>query len=454
MLSEERNFVFDRGRRVGISVATVGFLIACAWVTKAQEPPPAQLEPLPEYEPVATPQPVPSIELNPPNEPNIHVAESPETAGYAPQPRRFQYGLLLRIRGVYDDNINISQTNRVSDFYFAIEPTITVGFGDIFGRTENYIRLDYVPSIFLFLDHTENDSIQHLIRLEGHHRFRRLDLTMSQDVQILDGADLGSTTDGLSGNFANIDVSTRTRVNIYTTQLKASYEITGKTFLSTGLGSTITDYENLISSEVFSGNLFLNYKYSEKVVIGLGGTGGYDFVDDPNPDQRFEQANVHLSYQATGKVSLDASGGVEFRQFEKSSRGQYISPVFEIAAAYQPFDATNLSLSLSRRTVNSAVLAGQDFASTLISVGARQRLFQRLYLALNVGYQNADYFSTISDTSSNRTDNYYFIQPAVDVMITRFWSIGAYYLHRQDDSSVDAFSFSNNQVGFRTVLTF
>src|SRR5438270_13841239 len=63
-------------------------------------------------------------------------------------PRRFHYGLDITFRGVYDDNINISQTDRVSDFYFTIEPTLTLGFGDIIGREENFLRLDYAPSLF------------------------------------------------------------------------------------------------------------------------------------------------------------------------------------------------------------------------------------------------------------------------------------------------------------------
>src|SRR2546423_3400618 len=47
------------------------------------------------------------------------------------EPRRFQYGLQITVRGVYDDNINISQTNRVSDYYFTLEPVLTLGLGDI-----------------------------------------------------------------------------------------------------------------------------------------------------------------------------------------------------------------------------------------------------------------------------------------------------------------------------------
>ena len=157
-------------------------LLAGAAVIHAQDVVPATNEPSLNY-PGGTQNPTgPVVELNPPN-------ESVERAGqsYSAQARRFQYGLLLRVRGIYDDNINISQFNPISDFYFVIEPTITLGLGDIFERTENYIRFDYTPSVFLFLDHSENDAVQHLIHLEGHHRFGRLDLTLVQDIQILDG---------------------------------------------------------------------------------------------------------------------------------------------------------------------------------------------------------------------------------------------------------------------------
>ena len=233
-------------------------------------------------------------------------------------------------------------------------------------------------------------------------------------------------------------------------------DLTGKTFLSSGVDSLVTEYNsaNLFSSQMFSGNLFVNYRYSEKIVIGVGGTGGVDFVDNPNPDQTFEQANVRASYQATGKIAFNFSGGVEFRQFENNSRSEYISPVFELSATYQPFDGTSVTLAGSRRTFNSGVLAGQDFAGTTITATLRQRLLQRFYVGVSGGYQNSDYFSTVSGVAANRQDNYYFIEPTLDFSITRFWTIGGYYLHRRNDSSFQSFSFDDNQVGIRTGLTF
>jgi hypothetical protein len=373
----------------------------------------------------------------------------------AETPRRFQYAFTVTMRGVYDDNINISSFNRISDFYFTIEPSITLGLGGDGSEGSNALSLIYRPSAFLFADHSENDTIQHLVRLTGQHQFGRLSLSLSQDVQILDGADLNSISDP-TGHNANIDVGQRTRHNVFTTQLSDSYDLTGKLFLSNSFGFAIDDYPSQaqIGSKNFSGNLFINYNYSEKLVLGFGGTGGYNTVDTSSPDQTYEQANVRLTYRATAKVSLNASGGLEFRQFENNSRGTYVSPVYDLAATYQPFDGTSISLSGSRHTANSASLGGQDYASTTISVGLTQRFMRRFSLGLSAGYENSNYFSTVQGINATRDDDYYYIEPAVDCTITRFWTAGAYYLHRQDSSSFDLFSFYDNQFGIRTTLTF
>ncbi len=260
--------------------------------------------------------------LNPARDSNLHSTSDVRNE-VSSEPRRFQYGLQVTMRGVYDDNINVSQTARVSDYYFTIEPVLTLGAGDISGHEDNYIRLDYAPSLFLFADHSENDAVQQLIHLEGQHHFSRLTVTLAEEIAILDGTDLRSIADASApGSHANLDVSGRTKFETYNTRMNASYDLSGKTFLSTGFDSLVTDYNSssLFSSANVSENVFINYRYSEKVVLGIGGTGGYDFVDAPNPNQSFEQANLRVSYQATGKISLNLSGGVEFRQFENRHR--------------------------------------------------------------------------------------------------------------------------------------
>jgi hypothetical protein len=128
--------------------------------------------------------------------------------------------------------------------------------------------------------------------------------------------------------------------------------------------------------------------------------------------------------------------------------------VFELGIDYTPFDGSVFSLTGSRHTTNSASLAGQDFTVTQFTASFRQRLLQRFFVSLTGGYQNQTYFAAVNGIDANREDNYYFVQPALDVKITRFWYAGGYYLYRQNDTSASGFEFKENQVGVRATFTF
>jgi hypothetical protein len=364
--------------------------------------------------------------------------------------RRFRYDLGVTVREVYDDNINISSINRISDSFTVIEPAIHLGFGDSAGGF-NYLTLDYIASVYFFAEQTERDTVEHLIRLAAQHDFGHLVLGISQDVRILDGTNLNNLSN-TTGVQANTDVGGPSQENTYTTTINATYDLMGKLFLSGQVSYAMYDYETLISSRQTSANLFINYVYSPKLVIGLGATGGVNSSDGPASDETFEQMNVRANYIVSGKISLSLSGGLEFRQF---GDGDSISPVYEIAGIYRPFENTIITIAGSRRTVSSsASLAGQDYSDTNINLTFSQRLFSRVNLSLGVGYQNLDYLSATTGASTARSDDYYYIEPSIDLDVTRYWSIGCYYLYRQDSSTLALFSFYDNQFGVRTSLTF
>src|SRR5213596_1522164 len=257
------------------------------------------------------------------------------------EPRRFHYELRLTVRGVWDDNIFISHTDRVSDYYFAIEPQITIGVGDIEGRNRSYLRLDYMPSAILFVDHSDEDAFNQLIHLEGGYDFGRLRLSLFQDVALLQSANLNSIID-TTGLWANLDASAPTRLNIFNTRLRADYDLTGKLFLQGEFDSYIYFYPNNISDYTVSGGLYLYYNWLPKLSVGIGGTFGYNWVDEPTPNQSFEQVNARLNYQATAKLGLYASAGAEFRQFD-GNRSTYTAPVFEVGLTHHPFEGTTIN---------------------------------------------------------------------------------------------------------------
>jgi len=365
--------------------------------------------------------------------------------------RRFRYNVGLTVREVYDDNINLSPTNRVADWYTVIEPEIHLGFGDAEGGF-NYLTFDYVLSAYFFADQTERNGVEHLIHLGAQHDFGHLVLGLSQDVQILDGTSLNSLSNR-TGVQANTDINGPSRSNTYTTAVNASYDLTGKLFLSGQTNYTRTDYESeaFVSSQIISGVVYLNYVYSPKLVIGLGTTGGVNSSDGSTGDETFEQINARANYIVSGKISLSISGGIEFRQF---GGGNSVSPVYDIAGSYQPFENTTITIAGSRNTRTSASLAGQDFEETSISLTVSQRLFSRATLSLAEGYTHSAYLSANTGDATARTDDYFYIEPAFDINITRYWSVGVYYLYRTDLSTLAFFSFHDNQFGVRSSLIF
>jgi hypothetical protein len=372
----------------------------------------------------------------------------------SPEYRRLQYQLTLDIRGVYDDNIGLSSQNKIGDYSTRLDPTISLGFGDLEPGGANYLHLEYAPDFVFFLDHSEFDAYQHSIVLGAQSVLSRWTLRLNGNVRFLEGFDFTQTLGtGAFVNQVNLDVRGRPRTTDLSAQATADYDLGGKTSLSAGVQTTVTDYSRFTSSQALSGDLFLNYVYSPKLTVGLGGTGGRQFVDQSNADETFEQANFRASYLLTGKLSANASVGIEFREFD-SGRGTHISPVFDLGLTYTPFDGSALIVSGSRRTTNSASLAGQDFTSTQLTVSGSQRFLQRFFLRLTGGYENVTYSAAIPGISSPRQDNYYFIQPEIDVRITRFWYAGGFYLHRRDDSSLSIFAFDENQAGIRVTFTF
>ena len=106
----------------------------------------------------------------------------PEKKDEPKPPRWFHYSIRLGGRFLYSDNINAARVDPLEDFILSLEPGLSVGIGDVPGRNESYIRLDYSPNALLFADNSAFNIIQHFIHLEALAKLGRLSLTFSQDI--------------------------------------------------------------------------------------------------------------------------------------------------------------------------------------------------------------------------------------------------------------------------------
>ncbi len=279
-------------------------------------------------------------------------------------------------------------------------------------------------------------------------------LRMSQDVAIRNNVVLAAS----SGERSNLSTTTgRTDIDTYNTRLNANYNMTPTDFLFTELKMTRTHYAApLISSELYAADLYLNHGFSQQFVLGFGVEGGFNQVDFPTPDQTLVQANVHLNYTPGRQFSLDIIAGEEVRDFENIARGTYSTPVFVISAVYAPCESTKIALTANREIYNSAAATAQDYVDTSVNGLIRERICKQLYLTLIGGYEHVEYFNAIDLPMPLPTlrDDYFYVQPSADIVLTRFWLFGGYYLRRENSGSVSTVDFYSNEFGLRTTIKF
>jgi hypothetical protein len=375
------------------------------------------------------------------------------TGQFGPNHGPFEYAIHLSIRGAYDDNIALTHMHRLDDWFVLIQPSLMVGIGAL-AKQETFLMVNYLPNIYRYDDHKEFDSDQHFIRVLGGYKTSNLTLRLSQDVAILNNIVLAAASEERSG----LGTPTgRTDLDIYNTNLSANYNMTPRDFIFAELRMNRTEYaQPLISSELYIADVYLNHGFSQSLVLGVGVEGGYNAVDFPTPNQTMRRTNAHLNYTPGKEFTLDIIAGVESRSFQNFARGTYTTPVFAMSATYSPRDSTKLALVASRQIYNSAAATAQDYVDTSVGGMIRQRVCKQLYLAALAGYEHVEYFNAIDlpmPLPTLRAD-YFYVQPSADILLTRYWSFGGYYLRRQNSGSVSIVDFYSNEFGLRTTIKF
>src|SRR4029077_20225898 len=127
-----------------------------------------------------------------------------------------------------------------------------------------------------------------------------------------------------------------------------------------------------------------NYQFWPNFGAAIGAGFEYDDVS-VGPNMTSEQLQGRITWRAGNKLNLVLSGGVQDRQFLSSTVPDSVTPIFSLAAFYQLFEPTTLSLTASR-TVSPAYFANQTTESTTVSAGVSQRLLKRLLLSVNGTY--------------------------------------------------------------------
>jgi hypothetical protein len=96
------------------------------------------------------------------------------------------------------------------------------------------------------------------------------------------------------------------------TRLSTNYRLGKKTTLDVNLGQVLTDYP-VIKAKNWENEDYINYDVTQRVTLGFGGKLGYLEIKNSG-HQKYEQTLVRAKYNLSGKLSLVASAGPEWRQ--------------------------------------------------------------------------------------------------------------------------------------------
>ena len=364
----------------------------------------------------------------------------------------------------YDDNIFIQPDHERADFIFTLAPGLTFGYWELdeqrqdfldekrdaysaltersgipvlTGRARgNFLIIDYTAFLLAFARTSSENTLDH----DGGVAFR----------WELAKLTLGATLDAESKTEADPDVGERVRVRRLAIDITSRYQFSDETLVGLTLYNTINDPEGFIQTTEWRAEGFAQYAVTPLIQLGLGIAGGRLDVAEGS-DQTFEQVLARGEYSLSDKLLAQLSGGVEFRQFDASASDR-TNPVFALGIDWRPAAATEITLQAFRRVTASALNVDENITLTGFEATFRRELHVGLQFSVTGGYHVASY--TFISGGQPRTDDYVFVRPGLLYQFTDRLQAGLTYQYQRNESNLNRFSFSDNQVTAEIMLRY
>lgn len=361
---------------------------------------------------------------------------------------------------MYDDNIFLEHkaktaggrgnAGRDHDFVHTFTPGLRLNAGDAAARQSSYFDANYDLVVTRFSNYSGSDAVDHNGSIEFGGKFNRLSLSASQKLESRSDADA-----------ANLAANGRVERKTWTTAVNSSYEVSEKTTAGLDLLQTIGDYNApLVDSAERSANAYLDYQVLPKVKMGLGATVGYLQVDgtaaNHNANSSYQQGLLRLNWAATEKLSVNASGGIEFRNIQEQGSDDPENLVFQLSADWKASEQTSVTLGVTRGSRVSNAQLAQLNQETAVSGSVKHQLWESISLGVEAGYSYSHYKATSTASAALRNDNYIFAKPSLSYRFAERAQATVFYQYRRNDSDLagNANDFYANQLGLELSYRF
>ncbi len=367
------------------------------------------------------------------------------------------------VTAMYDDNLFITHSNEVSDLEWTISPGLSLVAGDVSTylpgsatlaqvrnlldyslvedseRPQRFVGVDYTPSVNVFTEHSVYNNADHRAGLSAGYAFSRLAVGLDQDFSRVAEKDN--------------EIGTRLIRELYETKVRSRYEFTDRTSLEINGKYTLLEYAQAAYQgfQEFRNEDWFNRQVGAKANAGLGVAFGFVYPD-VDANQTYQQALLRGIYRLTGKMDLRLTVGAEYRQYD-SDRSDTINPVFTVAGIYQLSGRTTITLD-GHRLDSPSPTGDYNYVTVGVYAGVEQQVFGGWSVGLSGGYDSIDYVQLQTGASNNRSDGYFSLQANVDYDMNRHLKARLFYIRRQDDSTIETFTYANNMVGIQVAWRF
>jgi hypothetical protein len=366
-----------------------------------------------------------------PGEFNVLTPGSP-ARGALDEP--LQYGPVIfrprvTYRYLYSDGLQASPGNQSQTVVQDLSPGLLVDLG------RDWV-FDYAPTLRFYSDPAFRDGVDQFVDLHGGVTFDHWRFGLSQSY-----SDSSSPT---------VETGSQVDTQGYVTGLNTSFEVNPVISLDLGgsqnfqFASGSTSVGGLQSTREWSTMNFLNFRFWQDFTFGAGAGGGY-VASDNSPNQVFEQYQGRFGWRITDKTSLQASAGLDDRQFSGGGPS-FTNPTYGATLQYQLFQYTALFCNLNQ-AVTQSILQDSVTVGTTYGAGLSQRLLGKLRLSVSGNYSTEDFLSTQTGMT-DRTDHAYTFNSRLSCPFLKRGTLGLTWQYSHNQSTENGLTYGATQLGF------
>lgn len=339
----------------------------------------------------------------------------------------------------HDDNIFISNANKVGDTIYSFEPGLDFKTGQ---NSLDHAALSY-----------QEDFVRY-----GHHEAPSVDLANAAGEFGYDDGGLKLSANGTYQQFYqnNVDVLTLgpqalIRSNSLVIGGSGEIQLGAKTSASIGAAYNKVEYteSNLLGGADLSFPLDFYYKFTPKLDLFTGYTYGFFKPDGDGPKAKDGYAHVGARGDFTAKLSGTVTAGYITREVAGTPQSHDFG--FAGSLDYEITPKTAANLAFDRQYSVSAL--GQNTKNSTFTLGVTSELNPQWQVGESVNYQILDYgpqlfLENSSLVTQERIDDFWTANVHVTYLYNRWVSGSLGYTLRVDHSTFSSIDFTDNVFDF------